>query len=121
MKGFKNWFSLKKVPEMSVSELKALMETSSPQLIDVRSSVEWRNSRIKEAVNLPIHRFNEDNVDRLSLDKSTPIVLICLSAHRRIPAVRFLHSLGFSNAVQLKGGMKQWWKSKGSTVSGRAF
>jgi hypothetical protein len=43
----------------------------------------------------------------LGLDPSRPVVAICLTAHRSIPAVRLLRNRGF-DAAQLAGGMRAW-------------
>jgi len=45
-------------------------------------------------------------------DKEKPVVAICLTAHRSIPAVRVLKEMGFKDAKQLQGGMTQWWIQK---------
>ena len=37
-----------------------------------------------------------------------PVVAICLSAHRSIPAARLLRAHGFPDAAQLAGGMLAW-------------
>lgn len=118
MKHFKNWLSFEPVAEISAQALREMMAKPVVQCIDVRSGFEWRSSRIEGAINLPIHRFNEARVGRLGFDKDLPVIVICLSAHRSMPAVRLLHSMGFQRAMQLKGGMQQWWKSKYPTVSG---
>ncbi|MEH6354439.1 MAG: rhodanese-like domain-containing protein [Marinobacter sp.] len=49
----------------------------------------------------------ESRIAELNLDQSRPVVLICLSAHRSIPATRKLIKMGF-DAKQLKAGMKAW-------------
>jgi len=51
----------------------------------------------------------KDRLASLQLDTQQPIIAICLSAHRSIPAVRLLRAKGLENAVQLKGGMLAWW------------
>jgi rhodanese-related sulfurtransferase len=51
----------------------------------------------------------KDRLASLQLNTEQPIIAICLSAHRSIPAVRLLQARGFENTVQLKGGMLAWW------------
>lgn len=48
----------------------------------------------------------------LVLQQDRPIVAICLSAHRSVPAVRQLQDLGYREVFQLAGGMKQWWHQR---------
>ena len=97
------------VPEINADELNALLSGGRPlQIVDVRSGAEWRRSHIPGAVNVPVNELKA-RVTSLQLDAQQPIVAICLSAHRSIPAVRLLKAQGFENTVQLKGGMLTWW------------
>jgi len=99
------WLPVGRVPEIAASELHGyLTEDQTVQIIDVRTEAEWRRSHIPGAVSVPIHALKH-RLAALQLDAEQPIVAICLSAHRSIPAVRLLEAQGFSNVVQLKGGM----------------
>jgi len=103
------WLPVGRVPDISATELHArLTADNSVQIVDVRSAAEWRRSHIPGAVSVPIHAL-KDRLAALQLDAQKPIIAICLSAHRSIPAVRLLRAQGFENAVQLKGGMLAWW------------
>ena len=86
------------------------------QIIDVRTPAEFQKSYIQGAINLPITQFSKKAIEHLSLDQHKPIVTICLSAHRSIPATRRLRQLGY-DAQQLQGGMKAWWASDYPVVS----
>src|SRR5690554_483680 len=97
-----------KVPETTCQELWQKREIV--QIVDVRSAQEFKHSHIEGAVNLPITRLNESTIQSLGLDPDQPVVTICLSAHRSIPATRRLAKMGYS-VTQLKGGMKSWWKN----------
>lgn len=104
------WVPFGHVPEINALGLKeSLAGDNPPQIIDVRSSTEWQRSRIPDAVNVPIQNLRK-SMESLRLDTERPVVTICLSAHRSIPAVRLLQAKGFKNVVQLKGGMLAWWK-----------
>ncbi len=49
------WLPLGEVPEIDAQALYASMGSGeSPRIIDVRTSVEWRKSRIVGAVNIPV-------------------------------------------------------------------
>ena len=102
------WLPFGSVAEVDAPELHArLRDAAPPQLLDVRSPLEWRASRIVGAVNVPVTEL-KGRVATLGLDRRRPIVAICLSAHRSIPAVRMLRARGF-DALQLRGGMRAWW------------
>lgn len=106
------WIPFGKVPEISANKLNNLLQDGSqPQILDVRTGLEWRASRIPGAIHVPITGFSAE-LAKLKLDKSRPIIAICLSAHRSIPAVRTLREQGFRSACQLQGGMRAWWKAK---------
>ena len=104
------WLPFGHVSEIDADELNARLAGHRPlQIIDVRSGTEWRRSHIPGAVSVPINELKA-RLAALQLDAQQPIITICLSAHRSIPAVRLLKAQGFKNTVQLKGGMLAWWK-----------
>ncbi len=104
------WLPVGHVPSVSSSELfERLGDHSPPQILDVRTTVEWRRSHIVGAINVPITALRR-NLSSLELDRKRPVIAVCLSAHRSIPAVRLLKSYGFADVVQLRGGMLSWWR-----------
>lgn len=104
----KKWIPIGKVPEISPKDLhQKLTSTESIQLIDVRTQLEWQRAHIQSAVSFPILGLGK-KVSDLPFDKSKPIVAICLSAHRSIPAVRLLKQAGYQDVMQLEGGMRAW-------------
>ncbi len=106
------WIPFGSVPEITALELWQCIQSGQVQLIDVRTSKEWRLSAIGGSSNVPITGFTREAVESLELDKSKPVVAICLTAHRSIPAVRVLQEMGFEDVRQLQGGMTQWWRQK---------
>lgn len=97
-----------KVPETPAKKL--WEQRGNVQILDVRTEQEFKHSHIEGAVNLPITQFTESAICSLGLKTDQPVVTICLSAHRSIPATRKLAKMGYS-VSQLKGGMKSWWKN----------
>jgi rhodanese-related sulfurtransferase len=115
------WLPVGRVPDISATELHVrLAGDNLLQMVDVRSGAEWRRSHIPGAVSVPIHELKK-RLAALQLNTQQPIIAICLSAHRSIPAVRLLQAQGFENTVQLKGGMLAWWNKHYPTerASGR--
>jgi len=106
------WIPLGRVNEVTSLALTEKLGSGDVQIIDVRTTAEWKLSAIEGSINLPITSFNKSTIDALNLDKKKLTVAICLSAHRSIPAVRVLKEFGFDNTAQLKGGMKSWWSLK---------
>ena len=107
---FFKWLPFGKVPELAPEKVLALVTDGSVQILDVRTQEEWRRSHISGAMNLPIMHFSRENVGALGLDQQRPVIAVCLSAHRSIPAVRQLKAMGFSEVYQLESGMRKWWQ-----------
>ena len=105
---FFDWLPFGRVPEIDAQTLaQQLRDGATPQIVDVRTELEWTRSRIAGAVNVPVTQL-EARLDSLALDKNRPVIAICRSAHRSIPAVRLLRAKGF-DARQLRKGMLAWW------------
>lgn len=114
------WLPFGTVPEVSVEDLKREIARTRdrPQLLDVRTDHEWRQGAIKGAVLVPISILRSQ-MHLLPFDKSKPVVAICRSAHRSIPAVRLLLKAGYSDVRQLQGGMRAWEQRNYPTVKPR--
>ena len=99
------------VPEVTAQDLKnEISKTRArPQLLDVRTDLEWRQGAIKGVVLMPVSGL-KNQVEALPFDRSKPVVAICRSAHRSIPAVRILRNAGYHDVRQLRGGMLAWQK-----------
>lgn len=105
------WVPFGRVPEISPLDLHSKMKgKDAPHIIDVRTRLEWNANRIDGAVNIPVSSLKRA-LRTLDLPKDRPIVTICLSAHRSIPAVRLLTASGYSDVRQLQGGMQAWWNA----------
>jgi rhodanese-related sulfurtransferase len=101
------WWPFGEVPELEARELhERLGARPPPQLVDVRTRAEYARGHLAGAVCAPLTELRE-RLPALGLDRRRPVVAICLTAHRSIPAVRLLASGGFE-AWQLKGGMLAW-------------
>jgi len=76
-------------------------------IIDVRTSGEFSQSHLKNAVNISI---NGDNfVTQISkYDKSKPIFVYCLSGSRSAYAQNLMQSQGFKEVYNLSGGLIKW-------------
>lgn len=112
------WVPFGSVAEVAPEELhRSLGKDPAPHILDVRTPDEWAESRIEGAINIPITSFRAE-LANIELEPGRPVVAICLSAHRSIPAVRLLRAAGFKDACQLQGGMQAWWKAGLPVVKG---
>jgi len=75
-------------------------------LLDVREIAEYEGGHIAGAFNLPIRTLSQ-NLELLP-DLDAEIIVICQGGARAMLATAALHTLGYSNAVNLQGGMGAW-------------
>ena len=114
------WLPVGSVPELSAQDLKKEISKTRarPQLLDVRTEMEWRQGAIKDVFLMPVSTL-KSQVETLPFDRTKPVIAICRSAHRSIPAVRILRDAGYLNVRQLQGGMLAWQKLNYPIVNAR--
>jgi rhodanese-related sulfurtransferase len=104
------WLPFGTVPEIPPEQLKNWLDEGKPvQLVDSRTPVEYRQGHIEGARQAPVTDLPEA-INRLELDVTRPVVVICLSGHRSRPGTRLLRKRGYQ-AYSLKGGMLAWWQT----------
>jgi rhodanese-related sulfurtransferase len=97
------------VPEMTVTELKERLDRGDPvTIIDVREPHEWdiANLGAYGARLIPLNQVAARADDEIPRDGT--VVLQCRSGSRSGRAVEFLQGLGWTNLVNLKGGILAW-------------
>lgn len=92
----------KGVKTITTGDLKGMLKDQSKQFIDVRTPAEYKGNHIREFKNYPVTGL-KSNVDKL--DKTKETVVICQSGMRSMQAAKVLKKAGFSNVVNVKGGM----------------
>ena len=85
-----------------------------PVVIDVRTHDEYARGHVPGALLMPIHTFPTD-LQRLSVDKSQPIVVYCELGPRAGVAKAALRLAGYTEVFYLEGHMRAWRES-GLTV-----
>jgi rhodanese-related sulfurtransferase len=112
------WVPFGRVPEVAPEALLAELEgDAAPLVVDVRTQLEWQQSRIGGALSVPLPSL-PSRLGELEVHRERRVVTICLSAHRSVAAVRLLRERGFADVRQLQGGMLAWWARKLPTESG---
>lgn len=92
--------------EITPDQLQALREGGEAfTLIDVRSPAEVARGIIGGARHLPLHLLP---MSIQQLDKQSPIVFYCLSGGRSAQAAAFAAAQGFSQVLNLRGGISAW-------------
>ena len=84
-------------------------------ILDVRSAEEYFKSHIESAENIVYNNQNfKDEV--LKLDNNKKYLVYCHSGHRSSNATKIMIKLGFTNILNLSGGIKKWSKNGLPTV-----
>ncbi len=84
-----------------VADYRSVLEADA-QLVDVREPNEVAAGTLPGAVNIPL---GELPVRLTELEPSRRVVLLCRSGGRSTKAAEFLTASGFSDVINLKGGM----------------
>ena len=69
-------------------------------VIDVRSASEYASDHLPQAVNIPINEL-ADKIGKAVPDKSTPVLLHCLSGSRSAAGCNTLRDLGYTEVENL--------------------
>ncbi len=94
-----------------------LAGTELPVIIDVRSNAEWtKDGNIDGAINIQFNDFF-NSLDQVPADKDARIVITCASGHRGGIIMMALRLMGYTDVVNLAGGMGGW-KAAGMPVVG---
>lgn len=92
--------------EITVADLKAWRDEGKPhQLIDVREVAELKTASVDGATHIPMATVPARKAE-VATDK--PVVVMCHHGGRSMQVTRWLRANGFSNAVNLNGGIDQW-------------
>lgn len=90
---------------------KLMKETTTYQLVDVRTPDEYGGGHLPKAQNLNVKDSDFEN--KLNkLDKSQPVFVYCLSGGRSRTAADILVKNGFTNVVDMEGGYLKWSTEK---------
>jgi len=93
----------------SVGTLEATMLINSKDAIvlDVRTAAEFAQSHILNSRNVPLDEI-EARIRELERFKAKPIIVSCATGNRSGSAAAILRKHGFTNVVNLAGGIVAW-------------
>ena len=100
--------------ELGAEELKQHLESNTPFLLDVRQPWEYDVCRLDNSKLVPMGRIPAQ-VDELDKDRET--VVICHHGIRSRQVALYLEQAGFSNVINLKGGVNAWAKTVDTTMA----
>ena len=93
---------------ISVAQLKARMDAGEKiHLIDVREPEEYKEYNIGGQL-VPLGKIQSMQIDELDDLKNEEVIVHCRSGKRSVTACLFLETLGFTNTVNVEGGVLAW-------------
>lgn len=95
------------VKVLDPGEYKAQIEKNNVQLVDVRTSNEYKAGHIQNAQNIDFYASSFTNQFE-ELDKEKPLYVYCRSGMRSAQASKKLAAMGFKEIYDLKGGYLNW-------------
>ena len=84
-----------------------LKDDPTALLVDVRTPAEYRSGFIQGAINLPLDEMETKIKKQLPL-KDQLIIIYCKTGKRSTVAVEDLLELGYTNLVEMDGGVSAW-------------
>jgi hydroxyacylglutathione hydrolase len=111
--GFEEWinagFEIASVPQITVEELKELMEANSElQILDVRRPSEYASGHAPAAVTAPLSNLRECLSSTLKLDPKKKTAVLCAGGYRSSAATSLLEQAGFADVYNVTGGTSAW-------------
>ena len=95
--------------EITVGELKTLLERDGCFLVDVRDPEELAEGKIPKSILIPAEHLAE----KLSgMRKDAPLVLYCRSGRRSRAAAEALAAAGYSDVRNVSGGLEAWQREE---------
>ena len=93
--------------ELTSCECKAYLEqaTDQPLLLDVREPWEYQIVNLENSRLIPMRSIPQQ---AKTLDPEQETIVICHHGIRSRQVARFLEGIGFTNLINLRGGMYAW-------------
>lgn len=105
---------------VNTDEFEKGVNTPGVQVLDVRTSGEFNSGHIKNALWADWTNPTQFNERIKYVDKTKPVYVYCLSGARSTAAAEWMTENGFSNVVELEGGLNAW-KRNDKPLEGSAF
>ncbi|MDG2123413.1 MAG: rhodanese-like domain-containing protein [Verrucomicrobiales bacterium] len=97
---------------IGANEARELLAGDQCQLVDVREPVEFAEERVEGAISMPLGTVAKRCME---LDRSQPVVVMCLAGKRGEAGAKRLLAAGFTDVKNLEGGINGW-KAAGCAV-----
>ncbi len=87
------------------------MNSADTVILDVRDAHEYIKGHIENSINLPLSKLSE-NIDSIKQYQNQPVIVVCQTGTRSIPACKTLTKTDFQQVFSLIGGMQSWEDNK---------
>jgi rhodanese-related sulfurtransferase len=97
-----------RIQQVNLDQYKAMRTSGDPHiLVDTREDSEWQAGHAAGAIHLGKGIIERD-IEKTVPDKSAKLVLYCGGGFRSALAADALAKMGYTNAISLDGGWKDW-------------
>jgi len=93
---------------ITVNEFESKWQTGSYQLLDVRTTGEYKAGHLKNSLQADWLNKQQFEERTRHLDRSKPLLVYCASGVRSEQAAKWLLKQGFAEVFNLKGGTSAW-------------
>jgi molybdopterin/thiamine biosynthesis adenylyltransferase/rhodanese-related sulfurtransferase len=109
------------IDEIGTPAAAQLLESKDPPaFVDVRERDEWDEGHLPGAIHIPRGSL-ESRIETALPNREQPIVLYCQSGARSAFATKTLEQLGYTNVINLAGGITDWKRNGLPTELSRAL
>ncbi len=94
--------------ELTADEFENAISKDTAQVLDVRTKAEFNSGYIANALQADWNDKNEFERRISFIDKKKPVYVYCLAGGRSAAAATKMRKMGFTNVLELKGGINAW-------------
>jgi rhodanese-related sulfurtransferase len=98
------------IKDVDIVEALQLINHKNALVLDVREEAEFKSGHILNAKWIPLGKLS-DRTGELERYREQEIVVVCRSGNRSASACALLGKKGFTQAVNMAGGVMAWQKS----------
>ncbi len=103
------------VPAVSPQQAAQMQSEQNAVIIDVRENDEWNAGHIDNAIHIPLNDI-QNHLKELAKYQNQPVITQCRSGARSARAADILAKSGFSNVLNMEGGLNAWQKANLKTI-----
>lgn len=97
----------RKYQALGPADVVRVLNKEGAVVVDVRDDSEVRQGRIKDARHIPVKEL-KNRLGELQKFRDKPVVVYCRTGNRSAHASEILTANGFSNVINLHGGVVAW-------------